>query len=81
MFRYKARADPCIFHRGNSMSLSLAFKAEGSTIGFQKGVVVVPLLVFKGVVHFQNAFITLSTVLTGEKRETGPTIATEIERS
>jgi hypothetical protein len=37
MFRYKARTDPCIFQRGNSMPLSLAFKAEGSTIGFQRG--------------------------------------------
>ena len=43
------------FKRGNSIPLRLAFKAEGSIIGFQRGEG--PLLVFKSGVHFQSAFI------------------------
>jgi hypothetical protein len=47
MFRCKARADPCIFSKGEFYALNLAFeggnsqvmafKGGGSIIGFQKG--------------------------------------------
>jgi hypothetical protein len=67
MFRFKARADPSIFQRGNSMPLSLAFKTEGSTIGFQRGGG--PLLVFKWGMHLFTLSLSpvLSHVLTGGK--------------
>ena len=68
-FGIKSGADPGIFQTGSSMPLSLAFKAEGSTIDFQSGEG--PLLDFKWGVHFQNAFIYIVSCSNGEKKGGG----------
>jgi hypothetical protein len=49
----KSRGGSRYFSQGKFMKLSFAFKGGGrSTFGFQTGGV--PILVFKGGIHFQN---------------------------